>query len=288
VTVSRGPAVVTGASSGIGRAFAEDLARRGHQVLLIARREERLRELAARLAAGGAPSPRVAVCDLATTEGRAACRAAVDALGDPPDVVVLNAGFGSRGSFARLDPDREVRMVELNAVAVVDLARHVVPAMVARGRGDLVIVSSASAWQPVPFMATYAATKAFELHLAEALAEELRGSGVRVTAVCPGLTRTEFTTGVGVGTPWWLRGSSPRRVVSAAWRALERGRPRAPAGIIARLSAPAVRLAPRRLVVRVTGAVHRVRDEPSAPISTGASGETRARTGGAAARKLSS
>src|SRR5262249_9258407 len=87
-----------------------------------ARGAARPRRRAARLAGDGAPSPRVAVCDLATPEGRAACREAVDALGEPPDVVVLNAGFGSRGSFARLDPDREVRMVELNAVAVVDLA----------------------------------------------------------------------------------------------------------------------------------------------------------------------
>jgi short-subunit dehydrogenase len=266
VITSRGPAVVTGASSGIGRAFAEELGRRGHPLLLVARREERLRDLAGRLVAAGAPGARVAVCDLATPEGRASCRAAVDGLGAPPDVVVLNAGFGSRGSFARLDAEREVRMVELNAVAVVDLARHVLPAMVARGRGDLVIVSSASAWQPVPFMATYAATKAFGLSLAEALGEELRGSGVRVTAVCPGLTRTEFTTGVGVGTPWWLPAVSPRRVVSAAWRALERGRSWTSVGVLGRVSTAAARLAPRRMVIRAAAAVHRVRDEPTPPV----------------------
>ena len=126
-------------------------------------------------------------------------------------------------------------MVRLNCVAVVDLAAHVLPGMVERGGGALVVVSSAAAWQPVPYMATYAATKAFDLHLAEALGEELRGTGVRALAVCPGPTRTEFTLS---------SGSEPGHsaipfddvdlVVRATWRALAAGRRRAPTGVVSR------------------------------------------------------
>jgi short-subunit dehydrogenase len=196
--------VVTGASSGIGLAFARSLAARGHPLMLVARRGERLAQLA-RWARDrhGVPASGV-VADLATDEGLAACRDALDAAGAPPEVVVLNAGFGSHGRLWELEREREDRMVRLNCLAVVDLAAHALPGMVRRGRGALVVVSSAAAWQPVPYTATYAATKAFELHLTEALAEELRGTGVRAVAVCPGPTRTEFTlsSGNGGATHW--------------------------------------------------------------------------------------
>jgi uncharacterized protein len=252
--------VVTGASSGIGRAYAESLAARGFPLLLVARREARLRALAERLRAEHGVEAAVAVCDLATPAGRARCREAVDRAGTPPEIVVANAGFGTRGRFAELDPALELAQVELNCAAVVDLARHVLPGLVARGRGALVVVSSAAAWQPVPYMATYAATKAFGLHFAEALAEEVRGTGVRVLAVCPGPTRTEFETGVGGGPPPRLMPfERPEDVVRATWRALARGRRRVPTGPLAKLSTLSARLAPRGLVVRVAGAVHRVR-----------------------------
>ena len=129
-----GLAVVTGASSGIGEAFARDLARRGHSLLLVARRAERLETLAAELSTAGREVRWVA-CDLATDGGRDRCRAAVDEAGVPPAVVVLNAGFGSRGSIDQLDRERELQMVRLNVEAVVDLACHVLPGMRARGRG---------------------------------------------------------------------------------------------------------------------------------------------------------
>jgi short-subunit dehydrogenase len=250
--------VVTGASSGLGAAYAASLAARRHPLLLVARREERLRALAGRLAAAHGVEARWAVCDLATAEGRAACRAAVDGAGPPPEIVVANAGFGTRGAFAELDREREVAEVELNCVAVLDLARHTLPALLARGRGALVVVSSAAAFQPVPYTATYAATKVFELHLAEALAEEVRGSGVRVIAVCPGPTDTEFGTGVAKA-PIRIPLDRPEDVVEATWRALAAGRSRVRTGWIARLSGPAARLAPRRLVVRAAGIAHRPR-----------------------------
>ena len=194
----RGPALVTGASSGLGWAYADALASRGHPLIVVARREERLRALARRAREVHGVEARSVVADLTTDAGLAACRAALDE-GPPPDVVVLNAGFGTHGPLWELDRARQTDMVRLNCAAVVDLAAHALPRMVARGAGALVVVSSAAAWQPVPYMATYAATKAFALHFAEAVAEELRGTGVRAVAVCPGPTRTEFTMSNGGG-----------------------------------------------------------------------------------------
>ena len=175
------------------------------------------------------------VADLTTDAGLAACRAALDE-GPPPDVVVLNAGFGTHGPLWELDRARQTDMVRLNCAAVVDLAAHALPRMVARGAGALVVVSSAAAWQPVPYMATYAATKAFALHFAEAVAEELRGTGVRAVAVCPGPTRTEFTmlTGAERTLRWSIPHDDVDLVVRATWRALAAGRRRAPTGWVAR------------------------------------------------------
>ncbi|MEW6582094.1 MAG: SDR family oxidoreductase [Actinomycetota bacterium] len=258
-----GLAVVTGASSGIGRAFAESLAAQGHAVLLVARREDRLRELAERLAEAYAVPASVCVADLATPQGRERCRAAVDATPRPPEVAVLNAGFGTRGPLAGLDREREGEEVALNCLGVVDLGVHVLPGMVERGRGTIVVVSSASGYLPVPYMSTYAATKAFGLRWAEGLAYELRGTGVRAIAVCPGPTRTEFTTGVPEGRLYEaLRRDTPQDVVEATWRALARGRSRVPTGAIARLTAAATRVVPRRLVVAAAGAIHRPRQGP--------------------------
>lgn len=252
-------AVVTGASSGLGHAYALSLAARGFDLVVVARRGERLSELARRAGEAHGVDVRTVVADLSTAQGLAACRAAVDA-GPTPDIVILNAGFGTRGPLWTLDREREVEMVRLNCVAVVDLAAHVLPGMVARGAGALVVVSSAAAWQPVPFMATYAATKAFELHLTEALAQELRGTGVRALAVCPGPTRTEFTL-VASG-PSGSRSAIPHDdvdlVVRATWRALAAGRSRAPTGVVARASLLGGRLLPRGLVVRAAALTHRL------------------------------
>jgi uncharacterized protein len=198
------------------------------------------------------------VADLATEEGLAACRRALDE-SPPPDVVILNAGFGLRGPLWQLERARQADMVRLNCVAVVDLAAHALPRMVARGAGALVVVSSAAAWQPVPFMATYSATKAFELHFAEAVAEELRGTGVRALAVCPGPTRTEFTMSAGSDTAmhWAVPVDEVDHVVQATWRALAAGRRRAPTGIVSRGSMLASRLLPRGLILRGAGLVRR-------------------------------
>jgi short-subunit dehydrogenase len=256
--VSPAPALVTGASSGLGRAYAESLAARGHPLLLVARREDRLRALAAWAADAHGVEARVLAADLATDEGLAACRDAIDA-GPPPGLAILNAGFGAHGPVHASDRERLAAMVRLNCVAVADLAAHVLPGMVARGAGALVVMSSAAAWQPVPHMATYAATKAFELHFTEAVAEELRGTGVRALAVCPGPTRTEF--GLAAGTTrshWAIPFDDVDLVVRATWRALADGRPRAATGLVARGSMLASRLLPRPVVVRGAALTHRM------------------------------
>jgi uncharacterized protein len=256
----RGLAIVTGASSGIGLAFAGSLADRGHPVLLVARREDRLRVIAETLTREHGVSARICVADLATPEGRTLCRNAVDAAGRPVEVAVLNAGFGTRGRLAELDREREIDEIQLNCLGVVDLGLHVLPGMVQRNQGSLIVVSSAAGFLPIPHMATYSATKAFELRWTEALAGELRGTGVQAIAVCPGPTKTEFSTGAGGKNPYkGIPQNSADDVVEATWLALERGRSRVPTGAVARLTSVVTRLAPRGLVTRVAGAMHRPR-----------------------------
>jgi len=256
--MARGPAVVTGASSGLGWAYAQSLAARGHPLIVVARREERLRELAVWARTHHGVDTRIVVADLATSDGLALCREEIARSAEVPEIVVLNAGFGSQGPLWTLDRAREADMVRLNCVAVTDLAACVLPAMVARGSGALIVVSSAAAWQPVPFMATYAATKAFDLHFTEAVAEELRGTGVRALAVCPGPTRTEFSlSGGGQASHPAIPFDDVDTVVRATWKALEAGRSRVPTGIVARLSLIGGRILPRRVVVRMAALTHR-------------------------------
>jgi short-subunit dehydrogenase len=180
-------ALVTGASSGIGEAMVRRLAVAGVPTVVVARRVDRLQQLASEL-----PGVEVLAADLGTKRGRGLV---AERLGDgerPIDLLVNNAGFGSAGQFVDLDAERLADEVGLNALALTVLCRAAVSGMVDRGRGWLLNVSSVAAFQPVPRLAVYAATKAYVLSLSEALHEELRGTGVKVTALCPGLTRTEF------------------------------------------------------------------------------------------------
>jgi len=257
----RGLAVVTGASAGIGLAFAESLAARGRPLLLVARREARLRALADRLAAAHGVDVRVLAADLATAEGRDACARAMGEGPAPLETAVLNAGFGSRGAYAETDAQHIADQVQLNCAAVAELARAALPALLAQGRGELVIVSSAAAWQPIPYFATYAASKAFELSLAEALAVEARrasGGRVRVIAVCPGPADTEFHGVANTSSAYKLMPmEDPARIVALTWRALERGRSRVSTGAIARVAEVSAAIAPRTLRTRIAGLLHR-------------------------------
>ena len=185
-------ALVTGASSGIGKAVARDLSARGHNVLLVARREDRLRELADELqeAHGVRASP--LPCDLADPDARSMLPARVGELGLEVEVLVNNAGFGTAGPFVEQDLDREVAQLRILCEAVIDVTGRFAPGMADRGRGAILTIASTSGFQPLPETAGYGAAKAWALSFSEALHEELRRSGVAVTAACPGPVKTEF------------------------------------------------------------------------------------------------
>jgi uncharacterized protein len=180
-------ALVTGASSGIGEAMVQLLGAAGIPQVVVARRVDRLDELAQRF-----DGVEVLAADLTTSKGVRAVLKRVADVERPIDLVVNNAGFGTSGEFYELDPDRIGREVALNIGALTQISRAALGVMVPRGRGYLLNVSSVASFQPAPKLAVYAATKAYVTSLTESLHEEVRGAGVHVTALCPGLTHTEF------------------------------------------------------------------------------------------------
>jgi short-subunit dehydrogenase len=191
-------ALITGASSGIGVEIARELAKRGHGVTLVARREERLRELAAELSDRHGVRAEAIGADLIDPAGRDALAARVDELELEVAVLVNNAGFGGGGKLAKADREHLVRMVQLNCEVVVDLQSRYLRPMIDRGSGAVINVASTAAFQPLPGSSVYAATKAFVLSLSEAAHSELKGTGVSVTALCPGPVKTEFVQTAGL------------------------------------------------------------------------------------------
>jgi uncharacterized protein len=181
-----GTALVTGASSGLGEEFARQLAARGHDLILVARRRDRLEKLAAELPTAA----HVVELDLATEATD--LRARVDKLGASVDLLVNNAGFGLNGPFAELDGRRQAEEVRVNCEAVVTLTRAFLPDMLKRGRGGVIIVASTAGMQPLPYEAVYAATKAFAISFSDAVHTEVKGSGVHVMCVNPGPVPTEW------------------------------------------------------------------------------------------------
>ncbi len=180
-------ALVTGASSGIGEAIARELGNEGVQLVVVARRAERLEEFAQAF-----PGTEVIACDLQTKEGRSVVEARLASNDAPIDLLVNNAGFGTSGHLEDIDPDRSEGEVDLNVVALTRLTRAALPRMLAARRGWVLNMSSVVAFQPAPLLTVYAATKAYVQSFSEGLHEELRGTGVTITALCPGLTKTEF------------------------------------------------------------------------------------------------
>lgn len=219
--------LITGASSGIGAELARGLAARGLGVTLVARREDRLRELADELVDEHGIRADTVAADVSGAAGRERLQAEVADRELDVEVLVNNAGFGSGGPFVALDPERETEMVRTNVEAVVALTGAYLPAMQERGRGAVLNVASLIAFQPVPYQATYGATKAFVLSFSDALHEELRGTGVTMTSVCPGPVRTEFGAMGGFGGAderipdhLWI---SAEKVARDALNAVERG-----------------------------------------------------------------
>ena len=244
-------ALVTGASSGIGAGFVEALARRQWDLVLVARRRERLAEMAKRLRERREIEVEIEAADLTEPADLARVVASIEA--SVPDLLVNNAGMGSLGEFAGLDPAREMAQVQLNVAAPLRLSRAALPGMIARGHGSIINVSSLAGFQPIPFNATYGATKAFVLSFSEALHEELRGTGVHVQVLCPGFTRTEFQEQAGMdasGVPGfaWMEVD---QVVEASLHGLERGELLCIPGPANRLLAAVQRAAPHALTRRL-------------------------------------
>lgn len=258
-----GWAVVTGASSGIGEEFARELARRGYPVLAVARRQERLGALAKQASAkGGLIEPLTA--DLATESGVGAVLKGLERLGEI-ELLINNAGIANAGDFVEASLDREVAAIRLNLEAVVRLTHGALQLMTRRGRGGIVNVASVVAFQPFPHFAVYAATKAFVLSFTEALAEELRGTPVRLLALCPGAVRTEIEVFAhNEGVLGRLPSLTAEQVVKTGLRALERGRVVEVVGGLNQLLPFLDRLMPRWLVRRLLESSVKTPREPKA------------------------
>lgn len=253
--------LITGASAGIGKAFAVALATRGAKVVLAARNAERLEELAKELRQTHGADVAVAACDL--EQPGAASRLAEDLTARQLDVDILvnNAGFGSAGRFQRQAASHIASMTQLNCVALAELTHALLPAMIAKGRGGIINVGSVSAFVPTPFMAIYGGTKAYVLSFTAALAEELRGSPLRILAVCPGPVPTEFQrragyTALDVSNPSTLTAES---VVEQALRAYERRQLICVPGVINRVQTALSGLLPIAWIAAISARVLRSR-----------------------------
>ncbi|MBV9837270.1 MAG: SDR family oxidoreductase [Solirubrobacterales bacterium] len=243
-------ALVTGASSGIGEAFARELAGRGADLVLAARSADKLQALAKELGGRCGVSVEVVVVDLSEPRAGTGLAAELSSRGLEIDVLINNAGFGLFGPLHETEPERIAEEVQLNVAALTELTCALLPGMRARDRGAIVNVASTAAFQPVPYMSVYGATKAYVLSFTEALWAETRGTGVRVTALCPGATETAFfevaSEHASIG-----RRMPADRVVKAAFRALERGRSTVIPGLGNRMLASTPRVATRQTVARL-------------------------------------
>jgi hypothetical protein len=246
-------ALVTGASSGIGAAFARELAGRGCALVLVARREDRLKALAHELESAHPIKVYVVPADLSRPEAAAGVRAETDKLGLRVDMLVNNAGFATYGPFETIDPVRDHDQVMVNVAAVVALTHVYLPGMVERRDGAVINISSAGAFQPMPYQAVYAASKAFLQSFSEALWAENRHRGVRVVACCPAATDTEYFEVLGNEEEARFGAKRPPSgVVNAALHALERNRLSVIVGLPWKLTALAPRFLPRATVAKIS------------------------------------
>jgi short-subunit dehydrogenase len=248
VTEPRPATLITGASAGLGALFARECAARGDEVILVARRRDRLDALAAEL--GG--KAHVIAADLAAPGAAARLMEDVAGLGLWIETLVNNAGFGLVGRFAALPLDRQRGMIDLNIAALTELAHLALPAMLERRRGFILNVASTAAFQPGPGFAVYFATKAYVLSLTEALHQELKGTGVHVCALCPGPTETEFGEVAGVTSQSFTKFSADAQsVVRAGLTGLAANKAIVVPGAMNKLSAQGARIMPRALMRRI-------------------------------------
>lgn len=253
----RPTALVTGASAGIGLELARILAREGHDLVLVARREAALKELADELKERYGAESRIVTADLAEAGAGERIEQALD--GVAIDVLVNNAGFGGVGRFTERTYADDMRMVAVNVTALTDLTKRFLPGMVSRGRGRVLNVASTAAFQPGPFMAVYYATKAYVLSLSQALAEETSGTAVTVTCLCPGVTDTEFHGVAGTDAQPLTSGPlsmSARAVAEAGYKAMMRGKLVEIPGMHNKVGAQSIRIAPRRVVLKIVRRLH--------------------------------
>jgi uncharacterized protein len=254
--------IVTGASSGIGADIARELAKRKLGVTLVARRENRLRQLADELTAAHGIRAEVVAADLPDEESRAAIAIEVGRRGLTVDVLINNAGFSTVGPAYRSDRARELAMIRTDVEAVVDLCTTFLPGMVERGRGAVLNVASTAAFQPLPGQAGYSAAKAFVLAYSQAVRAELKGTGVTLTALCPGPVETGFVEAAGM-TEAEVEGTLPKimwvpseTVAKEAVEGIERDRAVVIPGVVNRLAAVGAHLTPRSLLLPILAKQH--------------------------------
>jgi uncharacterized protein len=250
-------ALVTGASAGIGEAIAVELAEAGVNLILTARRRDRLEQLAERLHTQHSVETQVIVADLSQPEAPQQIFDATEGTGRQVDVLINNAGFGEYGEFLRTRLETQVSMVQVNCTAVVHLTRLFVPVMAARRQGAIMIVASTASFQPVPYLATYAATKAFDRFLAEALAKETERLGLRVSALCPGPTESEFNQIAGQRPGERRKKQSATDVARQGLEALVLGKPSLIPYLMGRLQVFGQRFVPRDIVTNAAARMFR-------------------------------
>lgn len=256
--MSKHAAVITGASAGLGAEYARLFAADGHPVALVARREGRLRDLAAELTRTHGIDVHVVAVDIGRRDGCAEVHGAVNQWGHPVGFLVNNAGFGSNGLFWENDLADELSQIHVNIAALTELTHRFLPAMVAAGRGRILNIASTAGFLPGPYMATYFATKAYVISFTEALAYELRGTGVTATAHCPGPTSTEFAAVAGVeGSGLFAKPATAVACARDGYAAMLAGKPVAIHGIGNKVRAFAAKIGPRSVVIQIAAGLNR-------------------------------
>jgi uncharacterized protein len=258
---SKQTVLITGASAGLGAGFAKALAARGDDLILVARRADRLETLAAQLSSAHGVHVTVFSTDLTESGAVAQLQIDVETQGLTVTRLINNAGYGLRGAFADMDGPSQARMIDLNCRALVELCHAFLPDMIAAGQGGILNIASTAAFQPGPWMAVYYASKAFVLSFSEALHDEVHAQGVTVAALCPGATRTEFFDTAQMTDSLLSRymAGDADKVIRDGMAALDRNRAVAISGALNTIIAQSIRLTPRSLARWIAGSLQRRR-----------------------------